>query len=96
MHLLSIPMWIEAAIARRDGVVRSSNELDLAMRGGLGFAPERSWLAFFDQLGSQSMLAAIHRWSELTPAISAPPQLVRQLEKLPPSAALEAFASEVS
>ncbi len=59
MQLLAIPMWIEAAIARRDGVVRSSNELDLAMRGGLGFAPERSWLAFFDQLGSQSMLAAI-------------------------------------
>ena len=96
LQLLAIPMWIEAAIARRDGVVRSSDELDLAMRGGLGFDSKQSWMAFFDQLGSQRMLAAIDRWSERTPAISAPPELIRQLKQLPPGEALEAFATEVS
>ena len=94
MQLLSIPMWIEAAIARRDGVVRSSDELDLAIRGGLGYAPERSWLGFFDELGSASMLASIERWSDLTPAINAPPELIQRLEQLSPSAALEAFATD--
>ncbi len=94
MHLLSIPMWIEAAIARRDGVIRTSDELDLALRGGLGYAPEGSWRGFFDELGSASMLASIERWSDLTPAINAPPELVQRLEQLSPSAALEAFATD--
>jgi 3-hydroxyacyl-CoA dehydrogenase len=93
-NVLAIPMWIEAAIACRDGVVQSSDELDLAMRGGLGYAPERSWLEFFDRLGSAAILSSIQRWSELTPAIAAPPGLVDQLGKLPPRRALEAFARE--
>ena len=93
LQLLSIPMWIEAALACRDGVVRSIDELDLAMRGGLGFALQRSWLGFFDQLGSQAILAAISRWSELTPAINAPSELTRLLGQLPPTRALEVFAT---
>lgn len=92
MHLLAIPMWIEAAIARREGVVASNAELDLAMRGGLGFAPQRSWLGFFDSLGSQVLLDAIDRWSELTPAIAAPVDLVARLQQSTPSQALQAFA----
>ena len=92
--VLAIPMWVEAAIACRDGVVQSSDELDLAMRGGLGYAPEQSWLGFFDRLGSPAILSSIRRWSELTPAITAPSELIDQLGKLPPRRALESFAEE--
>jgi 3-hydroxyacyl-CoA dehydrogenase len=93
MHLLSIPMWIEAAIARREGIVQSKDELDLAMRGGLGFSPERSWLGFFDSLGSSTLLDAIARWSELTPAIAAPAELQSMLHQATPSEALQAYAA---
>jgi len=93
MNLLAIPMWIEAAIARRDGVIRSNDELDLAMRGGLGFDPQRSWLDFFDRLGSPSIVTAIKRWSQLTPAMAAPQGLILRLDALPPRQALDAFAA---
>lgn len=93
-HLLAIPMWIEAAIALREGVVRSCDELDLAMRGGLGFDPQRSWLEYFDSIGSTAMLASIKEGSALTPAITAPVELLDCLEHGAPSQALEAFAVE--
>jgi hypothetical protein len=92
--VLAIPMWVEAAIACRDGVVQSSDELDLAMRGGLGYDPEQSWLGFFDRLGSSAILSSIQRWSDLTPAIAAPPGLIDRLGSLPPRRALESFATE--
>lgn len=92
MLLLAVPMWIEAALACRQGVVRSSEELDLAMRGGLGFDPARSWLGFFDALGSRVILRAISQWSSLTPAIRAPDDLIRLLQTMPPREALESFA----
>ena len=30
-------------------------QFDLAMRGGLGFDPRRSWLEFFESLGSETI-----------------------------------------
>ena len=92
MHVLSIPMWIEAAIAYRDGIVRSHTEFDLAMQGGLGFDANTSWLGYFDSLGSERMLQAIQRWSERTKAMNAPSALKELLANLSPTEALVEYA----
>jgi 3-hydroxyacyl-CoA dehydrogenase len=92
LHLLSIPMWIEAALARREGMVESAGQLELAMHGGLGYDAYRSWLGFFDGLGSTQMMSAIARWSDLTPAIRAPDELVVKLQRYSPSEALRTFS----
>ena len=94
--LLSIPMWIEAALAHREGVFRSSEDLDLAMRGGLGFDPNQSWRAYFDHRGSRSILRAVERWSDLTPAMRIPDELRQCLQQDTPTRAMEAFAVEHS
>jgi 3-hydroxyacyl-CoA dehydrogenase / enoyl-CoA hydratase / 3-hydroxybutyryl-CoA epimerase / enoyl-CoA isomerase len=43
---LMVPMMIEAAIMRRDGVVRDASILDKAIRGGLGFSPSVPWTQY--------------------------------------------------
>ena len=66
---LSIPMWIEAAIEFAEGTVTDAEQFNLAMKGGLGYTHDRSWLGFFDALGSERMIAAADRWSETTKAM---------------------------
>ncbi|MGI9472138.1 MAG: 3-hydroxyacyl-CoA dehydrogenase family protein [Rubripirellula sp.] len=92
MHVLSILMWIEAAIAYKEGIVASHQEFDLAMQGGLGYDPNRSWLAFFDELGSPLMLETIQCWSSITKAMVAPESLCRLLQENTPTDALIQFA----
>ncbi|MFK8115426.1 MAG: 3-hydroxyacyl-CoA dehydrogenase family protein [Rubripirellula sp.] len=70
MHLLSIPMLIEAGLALRDGVTESRSDFDLAMRGGLGYQPA-SWLAFFGELGTPEINAAIERWRSTFKSMNA-------------------------
>lgn len=92
-RVLSILMWIEAAIAHREGIVSSHMEFDLAMQGGLGYDAQRSWLAFFDELGSECLLDTISRWSEVTKAMNAPPKLRELLVQTTPTQALVRYAS---
>lgn len=89
--LLAVPMWIEAALAFRDGIARSTDQLDLAMRGGLGFRRE-SWLGFFDDTGSETMLSAIEAWSSRSASMRAPVALREALGEVCPSEALTRFA----
>ena len=91
-RVLSILMWIEAAIAHREGIVSSHLEFDLAMQGGLGYDPQRSWLEFFDELGSECLLDTISRWSEVTKAMNAPPELRDLLSQMTPTQALIRYA----
>ena len=92
-QLLSIPMWIEAAIALREGVVHSTDQLDQAMRGGLGFDPAKSWLAFFDEVGSSTIRGAIEAWTPRTPSMRAPAELTAELVSAVPSEALRRYAN---
>ena len=94
MHGLSIPMWIEAALAWRDGVVDSIEVFDHAMEGGLGFRTGRSWLGFFDALGSRTITRAIKRFREEVVSMRAPVELIRALEDHSPSAAITAWCDE--
>ena len=86
---LAIPMWIEAAIAHAEGTVEDAEQFDLAMRGGLGYAPNQSWRQFFDDLGSRHLLSAINQWSPTVKSMIAPPALVQQLEQNRPGAILK-------
>ena len=88
MHVLSIPMWIESAIAIRDGIAESAEQFDLAMRGGLGFDPERSWLEFFEQLGSERIAGTIEQWSPKTAAMTCPQEILEALQKSGPRGAI--------
>jgi 3-hydroxyacyl-CoA dehydrogenase len=92
MHLLSIPMWIEAAIAYRDGIASSPEQFNLAMRGGLGFQSATSWIGFFETLGSESIREAVARWSPVTACMKAPDRLLSLLEQSGPTVAFEKFA----
>ena len=87
--LLAVPMWIEATLARLDGVIHSTSELDLAMRGGLGFESELSWSTFFDRIGSRSILKAIDKWASLTPAMDAPQFVMNRLRSMSPSQVID-------
>jgi hypothetical protein len=85
-------MWIEAAIAYREGIASSAEQFNLAMRGGLGYTADRTWLGFFDSLGSGAIVDAIARWSPLTACMRAPDGLVELLQRTSPMAALQQFA----
>ena len=71
LRLLAVPMWIEAVMAKLDGVIQSSSELDSAMRGGLGFDSNRSWSSFFDRMGSDVILESMNQSESLKPSMSA-------------------------
>jgi 3-hydroxyacyl-CoA dehydrogenase len=85
---LAVPMWIEAASAVADGTVTDVKQFDLAVRGGLGYCGDRSWMGFFDGLGGKRILAAADRWSSQTKAIQIQPDLRNALLKLSPSSAV--------
>lgn len=93
MLLLSIPMWIESAYALREGVARSHDEIDIAMRGGLHYTSAGTWLGFFDAIGSDRLLSAMERHSETTKSLRAEPELVAALRCGSPSEAVESFAA---
>ena len=89
--ILTVPMWIEAALALREGVVNRHEQFDLAMRGGLGFDPGRRWNSFFDSMGSAAIRKAIEDWSGLTKAIDAPEEMRQLLVSHAPTDALVAY-----
>jgi 3-hydroxyacyl-CoA dehydrogenase len=90
MLMLAIPMWIEAAHACRDGIPTSPQQLDIAMRGGLGY--QAGWLEFFDATGSQRMLDIIQRHSSSNKSLRADPQIITALQRHLPTPALDHFA----
>lgn len=93
MLMLSIPMWIEAALAYREGVVTSPDDFDLAMRGGLGYQwssreGSGSWLDFFDSIGSERMIRFIHEHGASSKSLRVPRELLDALERHRPAIAL--------
>lgn len=62
IDLLSIPMWIEAEAVMGEGTADSPDVFDVAMRGGLGFSPERSWREYFLRRGADSIKRATATW----------------------------------
>ena len=91
MEIMTIPMWIEAALALRSGVVDSYELFDLAMQGGLGFDSSEPWHAFFDSMGSSAILAAMEEWSALTKSMNAPRELCQLLAENSPTDAMVAY-----
>jgi 3-hydroxyacyl-CoA dehydrogenase len=92
MLLLAIPMWIEAAFAFRERVAEPIEQFDVAMSGGLGYRSSETWLQFFDDIGSDKMLAAIDRFGPTTKALTASDALVAALKAGKPTAAMREFA----
>ena len=108
MLMLSIPMWIEAALAFREGVVTSADDFDLAMRGGLGYLGAGgegtgrrgtgregagSWLDYFDSIGSEPMLRFIQQHDAGSKSLRVPRELLDSLERYSPARALANFES---
>ena len=98
VHLLAVPMWIEAALAFRDGVTDKLSDFDLAMRGGLGYQSDLgscpgSWLGYFDTIESSALINAIEKWNSVFKSMQAPPDLLRLLKTCSASAAIERYAS---
>ena len=89
--LLAVPMWIEAALAFRDGVGSSTTQLDMAMSGGLGYEHEAGWTGFFNQLGSSRILQSIDKWSSEFASMRCPDDLIEALKKDTPTDALQSF-----
>ena len=92
-YRLSIPMWIEGALALREGVARSVEQLNQAVEGGLGYRNDARWTGYFQTLGRRLMLEQINRWSPTAPSMRAPEKLLRLLEEHDPRAAMERFAA---
>ncbi|MAI71592.1 MAG: fatty-acid oxidation protein subunit alpha [Rhodopirellula sp.] len=91
IEIMTIPMWIEAALALRSGVVDTYDLFDLAMQGGLGFDSNAPWHSFFDSMGSSAILAAMEEWSALTKALNAPKELRQLLADNTPTEAMVAY-----
>ncbi len=92
MQLLSIPMWIEAALASRDGIASSPEQFENAMSGGLGFEPGKSWLGFFDSMGSQTILDRSQEWSGKTSSMTLPAWIADLLRQASPTSVLKQVA----
>jgi 3-hydroxyacyl-CoA dehydrogenase len=84
MHLLAIPMWIEAVLASRQGIVSSPEQFELAMHGGLGFAPQKSWIEFFDGIGSAEILRLSNRWQARSKSLTLPTEIAQLLQQRTP------------
>ncbi len=91
MEIMTIPMWIEAGLALRSGVVDTYELFDRAMRGGLGFDSNAPWHSFFDSMGSSVILAAMEEWSALTKSMKAPKELRQLLVDNTPTDAMVAY-----
>jgi 3-hydroxyacyl-CoA dehydrogenase len=89
IQLLSIPMWIEAALASRDGIASSPDQFETAMIGGLGFDSTKSWLDFFDSMGSPTILNATERWGSKTASMRLPDWIAELLNQVSPTEVLE-------
>lgn len=62
VDLLSIPMWIEAETLLGEGTVKSIDDFDTAMHGGLAYRPGSSWIEFFASRPEGQIEAIIKRW----------------------------------
>ncbi len=89
MELLSIPMWIEAALACQAGVVINADQLEIAMKGGLGFDPTQSWIGFFEALSSESIMRTADRWSNRSASLTLPSWIAKLLGEFSPSQVIE-------
>lgn len=91
LQRLAIPMWIEAALVCRAGIVDDLEAFNEAMRGGLGYRNDDdsgSWLAFFDGIGSDAIAKSIHRWAGTDKSMTAPDELLELLSRCTPSECL--------
>ncbi len=59
LECLTIPMWIEAAEVLAAGVVDSSDPIETAMCGGLGYRNPTGFFGFFDSMGCDRILRRI-------------------------------------
>lgn len=78
LECLTIPMWIEAAEVLAAGVIDSFDEIETAMRGGLGYQNRSGFFGFFDSLGRDRILRRI-RMSFGQPALTPSPTLLDAL-----------------
>ena len=92
MELLSIPMWIEAALACQAGVVTTADQLEIAMKGGLGFDSSQSWLGFFEALSSETIMRTADRWSNRSASLTLPSWIAKLLGEFSPSQVIEQCA----
>ncbi len=92
MLLLAIPMWIEAALAFREGVAQPIEQFDLAMSGGLGYQSAAGWLQFFESVGSAKILSTIDRFAATTKSFKAPDDLLAALAENDPTQAMRTLA----
>ncbi|HBJ37370.1 MAG TPA: hypothetical protein DDZ51_21980 [Planctomycetaceae bacterium] len=92
LECLTIPMWIEAAEVLAAGVVDSFEQVETAMRGGLGYRNPAGFFGFFDSLGRDRILQRI-RASIGQPALATAPALIdRLVDGDCPSAAIARYA----
>ena len=96
MHILAVTMWVEAALCFHDRVVDSMEQFDHAMHGGLGYDANRSWIGFFDTLGSPQILQVIEQWSSIVQPLMTPPDLLELLQSNSPSEAMRCFAGSIN
>ncbi len=92
MLLLATPMWIEAAMAFREGVAEPIDQVNIAMSGGLGYRSTGTWLQFFASIGSERLLDLIERFAATTKALHLPGELLAELKVGNPTQAIHAFA----
>jgi 3-hydroxyacyl-CoA dehydrogenase/enoyl-CoA hydratase/3-hydroxybutyryl-CoA epimerase/enoyl-CoA isomerase len=77
--LIAIPMWIEAAEVLASKVVADCPGVELAMRGGLGYAHAEGFFGYFDAMGKETLLQRIHAYGGLFRAMSAKEELMSHL-----------------
>ncbi|WP_197455008.1 3-hydroxyacyl-CoA dehydrogenase [Stieleria varia] len=71
-HLLAIPMWIEGIAALAEGVANGPEQIDIAMRCGLGYRHPLGWNGYFEALGKTQMDSAIAKWSDAFASMRMP------------------------
>ncbi len=92
LECLTIPMWIEAAEVLAAGVVDSFDQVETAMRGGLGYRNRAGFFGFFDSMGRNRILRRIQA-SSGQPALTPAPALIDKLSQGDcPSAAIARYA----
>ncbi len=76
-----LPMLLEAACLLLDGVVAAPNDVEVAMRGGLGWRNANGWLGLWEGVTAQDVAKALALMAERSRTFAPPAAFIDSLAK---------------
>ena len=80
-QMIALPMWIEAAEVLATGIVNELSDVELAMRGGLGYDRPEGFFGYFEAMGRERLLTQIETYGATFRGLRASVELVEAIKQ---------------